>query len=73
MAKKFVDLSDYPEPLGKIQDIAVELQEQGVGEQEAISLMAVAVAHYAFSTMESVDYAEKTLRTAIAGAKMDYL
>ena len=73
MAKKFVDLSDFPEPVRKIQDIATELQEQGVGEQEAISLMAIAVAHYAFSTSESVDYAEKTLRAAIAGVKMDYL
>ncbi len=73
MAKKFVDLSDFPEPVRKIQDIATELQEQGVGEQEAISLMAIAVAHYAFSTSESVDYAEKTLRAAIAGAKMVYV
>jgi len=73
VAKKFVDLSDFPEPVRKIQDIATELQEQGVGEQEAISLMAIAVAHYAFSTSESVDYAEKTLRAAIAGVKMDYL
>ena len=66
-------MSDFPEPVRKIQDIATELQEQGVGEQEAISLMAIAVAHYAFSTSESVDYAEKTLRAAIAGAKMDYV
>jgi hypothetical protein len=73
VTKKFVDMTDFPEPLRKIQDIATELQEQGVGEQEAISLMAMAVAHFAFSTSESVDYAEKTLRAAIAGAKMDYL
>jgi hypothetical protein len=73
VAKKFVDMSDFPEPVRKIQDIATELQEQGVGEQETISLMAIAVAHYAFSTSESVDYAEKTLRAAIAGAKMDYV
>lgn len=73
MTKKFVDMNDFPEPLRKIQDIVAEFQKQGVGEQEAISFMAVAVAHLAFSTLESVDYAEKTLRAAIAGAKMDYM